>query len=87
MVGHSLGGLLTKLLASDAGNRLWRVLSDRPDAELRGERADVELIRSGMFFAARPEVRRVNDIATPHRGSRFDRGRDRAHRDEAGSPP
>src|SRR4051794_33487887 len=74
LVGHSMGGLLTKLMASEAGDRLWRVVSDRPDIELRGERGDVELFRSGLFFAARPEVRRVVYIATPHRGSRFDRG-------------
>ena len=74
VVGHSMGGLLTKMMASESGDRLWRVLSDRPDSELRGERADVELFRSGLFFATRPEVRRVIYIATPHRGSRFDRG-------------
>jgi pimeloyl-ACP methyl ester carboxylesterase len=74
LVGHSMGGLLTKLMASEAGDRLWRVVSDRPDIDLRGERGDVELFRSGLFFAARPEVRRVVYIATPHRGSRFDRG-------------
>ena len=74
VVGHSMGGVLTKMIASDAGDRLWRVLSDRPDAELRGEKDDVTLFRSGLFFAARPEVRRVVYIATPHRGSRFDRG-------------
>ncbi|SIO65232.1 Alpha/beta hydrolase family protein [Singulisphaera sp. GP187] len=74
LVGHSMGGLLTKMIASKASDRLWRVVSDRPDADLQGERSDVELFRSGLLFAARPEVRRVVYIATPHRGSRFDRG-------------
>ncbi|HEV3164524.1 MAG TPA: hypothetical protein VGZ22_10900, partial [Isosphaeraceae bacterium] len=74
IVGHSMGGLLTKMMAADAGDHLWRVISDRPDSELQGEKADVELFRSGLFFAARPEVRRVVYIATPHRGSHFDRG-------------
>jgi len=74
IVGHSMGGLLSKMMAAQAGDHLWRVISDRPDGELMGEQADIDLIRSSLFFGARPEVRRVVYIATPHRGSRFDRG-------------
>jgi pimeloyl-ACP methyl ester carboxylesterase len=74
IVGHSMGGLLSKMMATATGDRLWRVISDRPFGELRGEKADLDLFRSGLFFGARPEVRRVVYIATPHRGSRFDRG-------------
>jgi pimeloyl-ACP methyl ester carboxylesterase len=74
VVGHSMGGLLTKMMAVDSGDRLWRVISDRPFGELAGDEEDVDLFRGGLFFMARPEVRRVIYIATPHRGSRFDRG-------------
>jgi pimeloyl-ACP methyl ester carboxylesterase len=74
IVGHSMGGLLSKMIATDAGDRLWRVISDRPFGELLGEKPDLELFRSGLFFAPRPEVRRLIYIATPHLGSRVDRG-------------
>ena len=74
IVGHSMGGLLSKMMATDAGDRLWRVVSDRRFGELPGEKEDIDLFRSGLFFGARPEVRRVIYIATPHRGSHFDRG-------------
>ncbi len=74
IVGHSMGGLLTKLMAVNAGDHLWRAVSDRPFGELRGEKEDLDLFRSGLLFAARPEVRRVVYIATPHRGSHLDRG-------------
>ncbi|MDR3639570.1 MAG: alpha/beta fold hydrolase [Isosphaeraceae bacterium] len=74
LVGHSMGGLLSKMMAADSGDRLWRVISDRPFEALVGEEADVDLFQTGLFFGARPEVRRVIYIATPHRGSRFDRG-------------
>jgi pimeloyl-ACP methyl ester carboxylesterase len=73
-VGHSMGGLVSKMMAVGAGDRLWRVVSDRPLKEMVGERDDIDLFRSGLLFEARPEVRRVVYIATPHRGSRFDRG-------------
>jgi pimeloyl-ACP methyl ester carboxylesterase len=74
IVGHSMGGLLSKMMVADAGDRLWRVVSDRPFSELSGEKEDLTLFREGLIFGARPEVRRVIYIATPHRGSQFDRG-------------
>ena len=35
IVGHSMGGLLTKMMAVDAGDHLWELISDRPFGELR----------------------------------------------------
>ena len=74
LVGHSMGGLLTKMMVQDSGTRLWRLISDRPVDELAGEPEDRELFRRALIFKPRPEVRRVVFIATPHRGSRVDRG-------------
>jgi pimeloyl-ACP methyl ester carboxylesterase len=74
IVGHSMGGLLSKMMATESGDRLWRVISDQPYDKLVGEKGDLDLFRGGLFFGARADVRRVVYIATPHRGSRFDRG-------------
>jgi pimeloyl-ACP methyl ester carboxylesterase len=74
IVGHSMGGLITKMMVQDSGNRLWRLVSDRPIDELAGEPDDRELFRRALIYKPRPEVRRVVFIATPHRGSRVDRG-------------
>ena len=75
VVGHSMGGLLTKMMVQDSGTRVWQLISDRPFEELAGEPDDRDLFRRALFFKPRPEVRRVVFIATPHRGSRVDRGR------------
>ena len=74
VIGHSMGGLVTKMIAVDSDDRLWRVVSDHPFNELVGEPDDRKLFQSGLFFRAYPGVRRVVYIATPHRGSRFDQG-------------
>jgi pimeloyl-ACP methyl ester carboxylesterase len=74
LVGQSMGGLLTKMMVQDSGTRLWRLISDRPVDQLAGEPDDRDLFRRALIFKPRPEVRRVVFIATPHRGSRFDRG-------------
>jgi pimeloyl-ACP methyl ester carboxylesterase len=74
IVGHSMGGLLTRMMVQDSGTRLWQVISDRPVDELAGDPADRDLLRRALIFKPRPEVRRVVFIATPHRGSRLDQG-------------
>ncbi len=74
VVGHGMGGLLTKMMAVDAGGHLWRAVSQRSFGELVGEKEDPDFFRDGLLFAARPEVRRVIYIATPHRGSHLARG-------------
>ena len=75
VVGHSMGGLLAKMMVQDSGIRLWRLVSDRPFDDLAGDPEDRDLFRRALFFRPRPEVRRVVFIATPHRGSPVDRGR------------
>jgi len=69
LVGHSMGGLVSKLQTLDSGSQFWATLSERPFAELQ---ADEEL-RNGLartfFFDPDPSVRRVITIGTPHRGS------------------
>ena len=74
LVGHSMGGLLTKMMVQDSGTRLWRLVSDRPAEDLAGDPDDCERLRRALIFKPRPEVRRVVFIATPHRGSRVDQG-------------
>ena len=78
LVGHSMGGLLCKMIAVDSGLGLWRAVSNRPVGEMTGEVRDIELMRACLIFGAYPGVRRVIYIATPHRGSQVDRGSFRA---------
>ena len=74
VIGHSMGGLLAKMMVQETGHRLWQIVSDRPADELVGDAEDLELFRSVLFYKPRREVRRVVFIATPHRGSQLDRG-------------
>ena len=69
LVGHSMGGLISKLLTVDSGDDFWRVVSGRPfgDLTLRPETRD-ELHRI-FFFNREPFVKRVIFLGTPHHGS------------------
>jgi len=70
LVGHSMGGLVSKLQTIDSGNQFWETLSEHPFSELKGDKeVRVGLART-FFFAPSPDVRRVVTIGTPHRGSK-----------------
>jgi pimeloyl-ACP methyl ester carboxylesterase len=69
VIGHSQGGLLTKMTVVDSGDRFWRNISKRPFDEVRMDDAQRELARQVGFVKPLPFVRRVVFIATPHRGS------------------
>jgi len=69
VIGHSQGGLLTKLTAVDSGDRFWRNLSNKPPAALDMDLAQRAVVERSTFFTPLPFVKRVVFIATPHRGS------------------
>jgi pimeloyl-ACP methyl ester carboxylesterase len=69
IIGHSQGGLLAKLTATDTGDKLWRLASKTNIDELQVDVSMRELLRSNFFFKPLPCVSRVIFIATPHRGS------------------
>jgi pimeloyl-ACP methyl ester carboxylesterase len=69
VIGHSQGGLLTKLTAVDSGDLFWRNLSEKPLAELDLDPEQRAVIERSTFFTPLPFVKRVVFIATPHRGS------------------
>jgi pimeloyl-ACP methyl ester carboxylesterase len=67
VIGHSQGGLLTKMTAIDSGNNLWPFKVPPDQLDLDGE--DRELLTKSLLIKPLPFVRRVVFIATPHRGS------------------
>jgi len=71
LVGHSMGGLVSRLQTLDSGEDFWQLLSDRPFEEVQGDEDLRTRLQQVAFFEPNPSVRRVITIATPHRGSEF----------------
>jgi len=69
VIGHSQGGLLTKIMAISSGDRFWQNASKRPFDEMEMAPETRQLLREAMFFKPVPTVKRVIFVATPHRGS------------------
>ena len=69
VVGHSMGGLLSRTLVSDSEQRLWDLVVRVPPDELIGLPEGEGGLWHGLLFEADPRVDRVIFAAVPHRGS------------------
>ena len=69
LIGHSQGGLLVKMQAISAGDRIWNAVARKPLAELQLSDATRDLLQRALFVEPMPGVSRVVFICTPHRGS------------------
>ncbi len=69
VIGHSQGGLLAKLTATDTGDKLWHAINTNRLEALDLSPEQQALIRKCVFFNALPFVKDVVFISTPHRGS------------------
>jgi pimeloyl-ACP methyl ester carboxylesterase len=71
LVGHSMGGLVSRLQALESHDDFWHIVSDAPFNIVRASYEVREHMQQLFFFHANPSIRRVVTIATPHRGSDF----------------
>jgi len=69
LIGHSMGGLLCRLMITDAGNKIWRDFFATTPAKTRLTAESSRRLKEVFVFSHRPEVSRVIFISTPHRGS------------------
>jgi len=71
VIGHSMGGVLSRLMLSSSGDRLWDALLER--YPLHGRRLERVQKEVGPYvrFEPLPDVSRAIFVAAPHRGTPF----------------
>jgi pimeloyl-ACP methyl ester carboxylesterase len=69
VIGHSQGGILTKMSAVNSGDVIWNAISNKSLEQMDLAPEDEKSVRSMLFFEPLPFVKRVVFISTPHRGS------------------
>jgi len=74
VIGHSMGGCISRLLLTDSGNQLWMKIFGRQQDEVPLSPKTREYFRQELFFRHRPEIGRVIFIASPLRGSNMATG-------------
>lgn len=69
LVGHSLGGLVSKLQVISSGDELWRSAANQALNTIRTDPDTYARLAQSFYFTPSPDVNRVIYIATPHQGS------------------
>ncbi len=69
VIGHSMGGCISRLLLTDSGDKLWLNLFHKPPQEVKLSPHARQLFTDELIFRHRPEIGRVIFIAAPLRGS------------------
>lgn len=69
LVGHSMGGLLSRMQAVDPRDKLWNAMFSKPPEQLNISEPMRERLVSTLKFKPQPEVKRLVFITTPQRGS------------------
>ena len=75
LVGHSMGGILSRLMITDSrGDKVWRYFFGTSPAQTAVSAEAKALLKEALIFEARRSVARVIFISTPHRGSMIAQG-------------
>ena len=69
LIGHSMGGMICRLMITDTGDKVWRDFFATSPANTPLANDTRKLLEEAFVFKHRPEVKRVIFISTPHRGS------------------
>ncbi len=69
VIGHSMGGCISRLLITDTGNKLWIELYNKPPEQTSLSPGAREILTDALIFRHRPEIGRVIFISAPLRGS------------------
>jgi pimeloyl-ACP methyl ester carboxylesterase len=69
LVGHSMGGMISRLMITDSGDKIWRDLFGKSPAQTELPATSRKLLEESLIFVHRPEVARVIFISTPQRGA------------------
>jgi pimeloyl-ACP methyl ester carboxylesterase len=69
LVGHSMGGVLSKMMVQQTGPALWNAAITVPQDRFKASPELKQSLMELLVFEPLPFVRRVVFIATPHRGS------------------
>ncbi|MEO7068372.1 MAG: alpha/beta fold hydrolase [Rhodanobacter sp.] len=75
LVGHSMGGLIARLLVSSSGDKLWRVLPVRAHLSAPKRARLRKRLAPYLQFTPMPQVTRAVFLASPHRGTPYAQNR------------
>ncbi|MDF1714867.1 MAG: alpha/beta fold hydrolase [Akkermansiaceae bacterium] len=74
IVGHSMGTLLSRLMISDAGDKMWIAFFGKTPEKTLIDRKSRRLLEDSLIFDSRDDISRAIFYSGPHRGSELATG-------------
>ncbi|QDU25990.1 Alpha/beta hydrolase family protein [Anatilimnocola aggregata] len=71
LVGHSMGGLVSRMQTIESGDRFWNLLGNVPIEQIKASDDERSKLAKCFYFHPNPSVKRVITLGTPHHGSNF----------------
>src|SRR5271166_6436647 len=69
LIGHSMGGMVSRLMVTDSGLTFWDAYFGKPPDQVPMNSKDKQFVESLLIFKHRSDVSRVIFCSTPHRGA------------------
>lgn len=69
LVGHSMGGIISRLMLTDSGDSIWRSYFGKPPSQTSMTGLYRKKLEEALVFNHRTDIGRTIFISAPHRGS------------------
>ncbi len=74
VIGHSMGGMISRVLMTDSGMKLWNATYDKSPGEMDFVPETRKSITKALIFQHRPEISRVIFLSPSHCGANLAKG-------------
>ncbi len=69
VIGHSMGGMISRTLITDSGMKLWNAIYDQPPEKMPFSAETRKVMSESLIFTPRTDISRVIFASASHRGS------------------
>lgn len=69
VLGHSMGGMISRTLMTDSGMKLWNSIYDKPPGEMPFSAETRQALTDALIFKPRTDISRVIFLSPSHRGA------------------
>lgn len=69
VIGHSMGGMISRTLITDSGMHLWNALYDKPPEQIQFSDETRQVMTQSLIFQHRSKISRVIFASPSHRGA------------------